>query len=553
MFRGQNATPALNDDARLPWIIVLLGLAIMYLPSIIDLFQGPWSSDQNAHGPIVMALAFYFLYFRTRLLLKDGKLVPAPALRSGCAVLLVGLILYTLGRSQGVLMFEIGSLVVVLSGLVIAILGTRTWLQLWFAFFFMLFMIPLPGTIVDAITLPMKIAVSYAAEHVLFWLGYPVARSGVMLAIGQYQLLVANACSGLSSLLTLEALGLLYMNLVRHPSVRRNLALALLIVPISFTANTVRILCLALITYYYGDAASQGFLHGFSSALLFLCALLLVFACDSILGRLIKETPRTNTVAVAAKKTNQPALFDYLRKHAVLSLPLAALTITAMLLSSASAHLLLPTSATATTRVQLDNLVPKKFDDWTEIPSVLVQTSVTANGDGATDYDQPYDEIVMRTYANKNGDQVMLALAYAKEQRQDVKIHFPEACYRAAGFNVSGLIPIKLPINVAGTAEDKGTLIRGNQMLATQNDSAEAVTYWVRIGDDYASDGWQARVKIFRDGLMGKKLDGILVRASIQLDNKNNVEKSYALEQSFLRQLVHQIRPGQANVMLAAK
>jgi exosortase len=140
---------------------------------------------------------------------------------------------------------------------------------------------------VDAMTQPLKIAVSVATEQLLYFFGYPIARSGVILYIGQYQLLVADACAGLHSLFTLEALGLLYMNLVGHQSVSRNAMLAALIVPISFTSNVVRVITLTLITYYMGDAAGQGFLHGFAGILLFLSALSLIIGVDTLLGYLL--------------------------------------------------------------------------------------------------------------------------------------------------------------------------------------------------------------------------------------------------------------------------
>jgi exosortase B len=159
----------------------------------------------------------------------------------------------------------------------------------WFALFFMLFMVPLPSMVVDTLTMPMKMAVSFVAEHLLYSAGYPIARTGVVLQVGQYVLLVADACAGLHTLLTLEALGLLYLSLVRRDSVFRNVTLAVLIVPISFTANVIRVMALTLVTYHFGDAAGQGFLHGFAGMVLFLSALLLVVAVDAALQRLSKR------------------------------------------------------------------------------------------------------------------------------------------------------------------------------------------------------------------------------------------------------------------------
>jgi exosortase/archaeosortase family protein len=108
----------------------------------------------------------------------------------------------------------------------------------------------------------------------------------VILQIGQYQLLVADACAGLHTLFTLEALGLLYLNLVSRDSLGRNITLAILIVPISFAANTIRVIVLSLITYHFGDEAGQGFLHGFAGMVLFMSALMLIITTDTILHRL---------------------------------------------------------------------------------------------------------------------------------------------------------------------------------------------------------------------------------------------------------------------------
>jgi exosortase B len=162
---------------------------------------------------------------------------------------------------------------------------------MWFPLFFLLFMIPLPGQVVSLLTMPMKMAVSFVAEHILFWADYPIARNGVILQIGQYQLLVADACAGLQTLLTLEALGLFYLNLVHHTSVLRNVTLAILIVPISFTANVIRVIVLTLITYHYGDAAGQGFLHGFAGMVLFISALILILGVDAALQYFVRAQP----------------------------------------------------------------------------------------------------------------------------------------------------------------------------------------------------------------------------------------------------------------------
>lgn len=259
---------------------IALGLALLYIPTFWDLMQGIWGSDQQGHGPLVLGLSMWLIWRqREALLVMPVRSHPWV----GWPLIAVANLMYALGRSQGILIFEVGSALLMISGLIILLLGVRQWQAMWFALFFMCFMVPLPSVVVDALTQPMKLAVSYVAEHALYSVGYPISRTGVIIAIGPFQLLVADACAGLHTLFTLEALGLLYLNVVRVSSVFRNVALAILIVPISFGANVIRVIVLSLITYHFGDAAGQGFLHGFAGMVLFLTALLLIVAADTLL------------------------------------------------------------------------------------------------------------------------------------------------------------------------------------------------------------------------------------------------------------------------------
>jgi exosortase B len=262
------------------WPIVL-GLLLLYVPTYINLANTAWQYEDQAHGPIILLVIFYLLWARRDCFINQQVLSPQPVL--GWILLILGLLLYVLGRSQDILIFDIGSQIPVLAGILLITRGFTGIKSFWFPLFFIIFMIPIPGFILDAITLPMKISVSYVAEYVLYVLGYPMARSGVILQIGQYQLLVADACAGLHTLMSLEALGLLYLNIVRTDSLFRNITLAVLIVPISFTANVIRVMTLTLVTYYFGDAAGQGFMHGFAGMLLFVVALALIIWADSLL------------------------------------------------------------------------------------------------------------------------------------------------------------------------------------------------------------------------------------------------------------------------------
>lgn len=284
-------------DALAPlktWWPVVFGLLVLYVPTYWMLAHGLWNSEEQAHGPIVLVVALFLIWQRRAVFSSDAGILPTRVeVATGWTLLVIGLLAYALGRSQDILLFEVGSQIPVILGALLITLGTKAARALWFALFFLVFMIPLPGFVVDAATGPLKQYISIIAEQVLYAAGYPIARSGVTLTVGPYQLLVADACSGLHSMFSLSAMGLLYLYLMQRTSVARNLIIMAAILPIAFAANIVRVMVLVLITYHLGDEAGQGFLHGFAGIMLFVIGLLFLFVLDWVLGFIFPDRPRT--------------------------------------------------------------------------------------------------------------------------------------------------------------------------------------------------------------------------------------------------------------------
>jgi exosortase B len=280
------------------WWPVVLGLMVLYVPTYWTLAHGIWNSDEQAHGPIVLVVALYLIWQHRSVFTQDSIVPPSLGeMAWGWILLVIGLLAYALGRSQDILIFEIGSQIPVILGALLITLGIRAARTLWFALFFLVFMIPLPGFFVDAATGPLKQYISIISENVLYAVGYPIARSGVTLTVGPYQLLVADACSGLHSMFSLSAMGLLYLYLMQHTRISRNLVIMAAILPIAFVANVVRVMVLVLVTYHLGDEAGQGFLHGFAGIMLFVIALLFLFVLDWGLGFIFPDRPRVRAQA----------------------------------------------------------------------------------------------------------------------------------------------------------------------------------------------------------------------------------------------------------------
>jgi exosortase B len=275
------------------WWPIVLGLLVLYVPTYWGLAHGIWNSDDYAHGPIVLIVTLYLIWQQRAIFLRGAEGNPGRIeTMAGWVLLVFGLLIYAVGRSQDIVILEIGSQIPVILGILLVTLGLPAVRALWFALFFLIFMVPLPGFFVDAVTGPLKGYISTIAEQVLYTAGYPVARSGVVLTVGQYQLLVADACSGLHSMFSLSAMGLLYLYLMQRTSVARNLIIMAAILPIAFVANVVRVMVLILITYHMGDEAGQGFLHDFAGIMLFVIGLLFLFVLDWVLGFFFPDRPR---------------------------------------------------------------------------------------------------------------------------------------------------------------------------------------------------------------------------------------------------------------------
>jgi exosortase B len=279
--------PAQTDPASLA--AVLMAWALLFVPTYWSLAHNLWWREEQSYGPIILFAAAWLLWQDRHEIASqaDGR---RP--RAGFAWLALGLLLYALGRSQDIVMFEVGAQIPALLGILIVFMGWRAARVAWVPIVLLLFMIPLPGDLVAAVTGPLKSAVSTVATSVLHALGYPIARTGVILTVGQYQLLVADACSGLTSMFTLEALGLVYLKLMGYTSGLRRALIVLLLVPISFVANVIRVCILVLITYHLGDEAGQGFMHGFAGLVLFAVAMVLMLAVDRLLDLFLSRAEK---------------------------------------------------------------------------------------------------------------------------------------------------------------------------------------------------------------------------------------------------------------------
>jgi exosortase len=265
------------------WIgLLAASIIVAYASTISDLIDGPWQTEQEGHGPIMIAACLWLLW-QSRARLRAAEIRPAPVF--GWTILLGGLVLMFLSRvQQGLLFAEVFSLIVVIVGSVLLVGGWPVFRVLAFPLGFLLFAVPMPDWLIDAATIPLKVFISDVVARLLYALGYPVAQNGVMIMIGTYQLLVKDACSGMNSIFALSAIGVFYAYVFRWSEKLRSILLLAGIIPITILANFVRVFALVLIAYYGGPDLLDGILHDLTGISLFVIALILMFLFDSVLG-----------------------------------------------------------------------------------------------------------------------------------------------------------------------------------------------------------------------------------------------------------------------------
>lgn len=268
-----------------PSLALIVGGLALVIPTMVDVARFNWTTDQGGHGPIVLATGIWLLWRETRSGLTPGS---GSAVLPAAIAVTAFLALFVVSRITNILEIEAFAMYAALVSAAFMFWSGKSIRALWFPILYLALALPPPDSVVAFVTQPVKILISQAAVNLLHLLGYPIASSGVTIYIAQFELLVAAACAGLNSIISLSAICLLYAYLRRRSNPGYLFVLMLAILPVAIFANFIRVLTLILITYYMGEAAAQGFLHDFAGLLMFAVALFTIFAFDELVSPFFK-------------------------------------------------------------------------------------------------------------------------------------------------------------------------------------------------------------------------------------------------------------------------
>jgi exosortase len=262
---------------RLVFLAVLLGL--LYHDLVADLVK-QWLHDPNySHGPFVLLFCTYILWKRR----KHFAAQPEKPSSLGLGIIVGALGLLIVGVLGAELFLSRASLLFLLAGLILYFRGWKFFREALFPWAMLFLMIPLPFIIFNRIALPLQFQAARLASALLGLTGVPVLREGNIIQLPSLTLEVAEACSGLRSLISLITLGLFYGYLM-EPRASRRALLALTAIPTAVIANSLRIMGSGILGEYWSPNKAEGFFHIFSGWLIFVVSLCLLMAFHAALS-----------------------------------------------------------------------------------------------------------------------------------------------------------------------------------------------------------------------------------------------------------------------------
>ena len=496
--------------SSLPWQLGILGTLSLWLywPTLTHLV-GQWWHDPNfSHGFFVPLFSGFVIWQeRARL----ARILPRPSW-SAVLVLIMGLAVLVIGRLGAELFLDRSSMLLVLASVVILFGGWPLFRAVLFPWAFLLLMIPIPSIVFNQITFPLQLLASQVAAAVLPVLGVPVLREGNVINLPAMPLEVAEACSGIRSLMSLVALAIIYGYLTEKRLWVRWL-LAIAAVPITVFANDVRIVGTGLLVQYWDPEAAEGYFHASWGWIIFVVSLFMLYALHALVRLVFPEDVLTEGELSGDELPEEASADSVLTErggasltpnatHAAFAAPgvrssLASFILAALLIVSTATFL----HARGRGEVFPPRLSLKQFPDQlegrfgTDIP--IDQDTLEVLGPG---------DFLHRYYQDANQTPAIdLFIAYFRSQRAGDTIHSPKNCLPGAGW--TQLESRRVAISTLSHSPFPAT-----RYIIARGDSRQVVLYWYWAHDRGVASEYWAKFYLVADSIKMNRSDGSLVR-----------------------------------------
>lgn len=478
---------------------VLLAFATWLYASILWRLAKQWMSDPNfSHGIFVPAFALFVLWQKRK---EIGAVERSPSW-TGIPTLICSLLMLVLGTMGAENFFSRASFLLLIAGLVVLFWGWPMFRAVLFPWAFLILMIPIPEILLQKVTFPLQLLASKLAAALLPLAGVPVFRQGNVINLPAMPLEVAQACSGIRSLLSLVTLAIIYGYLMDHRKWVR-IILALSAVPIAVAANSLRIVGTGLTVQYWDPDKAEGFYHTFSGWLIFVVSLAMLFTVHRLIEKVwpnrVADKPNENPTT--SRSTPLPSMtFRFI----VAATLMAA---TSLLLHARSRNEVFPPRETLTS-------LPSQIGAWTGHDLSIDQQTLDILGPG---------EFLFRDFYNPDEPvtDVSLFVAYFPSQRAGDTIHSPSHCLPGAGWT-----PIQK--KVIQLSRGDGTTFPANRYVISRAGDRQLVMYWYQAHGREVASEYLAKYYLVADSIRMNRSDGALVRLMTPMLEGESVDSAQA-------------------------
>lgn len=492
----QSVSPSVRREAGVPpvlplWQLVLLSGIIfwLYRSILIHLVLQWWKSPDFSHG-------FFVPLFSALVIWQDRKKLASLPVRpswSGLAIAALGMCTLVVGQLGAELFLSRASLLILLAGLIVLFYGWTCFRALCFPWAFLFLMIPIPNIVLNQITFPLQLLASRVAAEILPVLGIPVLREGNVIVTSKMPLQVAEACSGIRSLMTLIALAIIYGYLMEKRRWVRWL-LALASIPIAVAANSVRIVGTGLLVEYWNPELAEGNSHTFWGLIIFVISLVMLYALHGLINRFVPDGSRD--ASFKDRSTAPSGGTGMLANFA--GNPQAHFVLSALMVLAVAIFLQVRVRNEVFPPRRPLRMFPSQLANWEGTDENIDSDTLEILGPG--DY-------LRRTYQDAELHQpaVDLFIAYVPSQRAGDTLHSPRNCFPGAGWT-----PIqsrRVLLSMVSHAP-----FQANRLVFALGDSRQLILYWYWSHDRGVAGEYWSKYYLVTDSIKMNRSDGALVR-----------------------------------------
>jgi len=506
------------------WGVALAGLVGFYAAFADGIANvvSHWSQEEYSHGYIIPFVSLLIAWH------KRDKLAQLATNGSwaGLAVIAFGLVLRVLGDLGSLYVVIHAGIFITLTGIVLAAVGWRGIQILWVPLVYLLFMFPMPDFFYNSLSLKLQLISSSVGVWFIRLLGISVFLDGNIIDMGEYQLQVVEACSGLRYLFPLMSFGFIGAYFVRLPFWQKAV-LFLSTIPLTIAMNSFRIATIGVLVKNFGVSWAEGFLHYFEGWVIFMACTLFLFMEAWLLSRLLQPGQRnTKLVQVDIFDNLLPrTLSGAMSRPAVATIcSLGLLLVTGLLLTS----ILSSRQEQVLYRTTFATF-PLEIDKWYGERTFLEKTVIEQLN---------VDDFIVANYRRfQDPQRVNLYIAYYKSQRAGSSAHSPQSCLPGGGWKIEEFSTLQL------SEPRPSENIAANRVIITKGDSRQLVYYWFKQRGRYLTSNYATKWYLFLDSIMHNRTDGALVRLMTFIDPDEEIKQADQRLLDFLKEIERVLPP----------